>query len=202
MSIERIEQLRKERKGQVKAIKSKINKIKDDEKYSPEYKMQQEAELKRELESVRQNYDSQITELINNSINESERNFYNAEFDGMKEVESTQALIKEMRDQEEAELIAKRFKDNHKGLYDESEKLVSVNSPKAIAHIKALKKLGAIGAESLEKQYKEQNLNDKQKMYKEELDKLEEQRKLYEVEKTEDNDPFKAALMEKVYFGE
>lgn len=204
MSIAKIQQLRKERKNKVTEIKSALDKIANDEKYSGEYKMQQSAQLNREMQRINQEYDIEITNLLQQTKNETERNFYNAEFDGMNEGEATKALLREMRAKEEAEVLARSYKDGDKrnALYSMAEGLVNVNSPQALAYIKAMKTLGVTGAESLENQYKEQNYNEKQKLYKSELEKLQVEEQWYEVEKTEVESPMKAALLERAYFGE
>lgn len=196
MTIEQIRQLRKERKNQVESLKSQINSLDHDDRYSPAYKMEQKSELTNRLTEIRQRFDNQIDEIITNLRNDLVSRFDQAEYKELKPEEAIKELLLELKSQEEASYLAKVYQDKHEALLFETEKLVNVNSPKALAYIKAMKKLGAVGATGLEQQYKKQNLNSLQKAIQSDLNVLENEAQAYEIEKTEEVAPLKAAILD------
>ncbi|GGB42450.1 hypothetical protein GCM10011409_20030 [Lentibacillus populi] len=196
MSIAQIEKLRKERISKLEGLKAQLEKIENDDMYAPEYKLQKRNEIKKELEAVSFDYGTKIAELIDQTESKLLQGFHNAEYKGMDDKQAAKELLKEMRNRDMSEDLIARNKENPEHLYSEAEKIVNANLPYAPAYIRALKKLNVSGADMLEKNYKELNFNELQKSYNKEMELLREQIKLFEVEKTAEESPFKAALMD------
>lgn len=201
MSLAKIKNLRKERTRKIELLKQQQEQLKNDDMYSDEYKLQKNNEIRKSLQSIRNEYDTQINDLIKQEENRLLQGFHNAEYEDLKGEKATVELLKEMRNQQQAEHLISKYKGTdpkqvESVLYSEAKRLVSINSPQAPAYINAFKQLGVSGAESLEQEYKDKNLNDLQRSYKSDLDLIRQQKKEFEVEIAEENDPLKGALMQ------
>lgn len=193
MSISKIEQLRKERLDKINALKQQQEKIKADETLNAKYKSDMKMELDAQIKAVKQEYEPQINELIEQRETELRKGFNHAEYSGMDDKQVTIELLKEMRNQRLTDNLIKQYQGKNvtslrNELSNQLKDLVRVNSPEAMAYINAMKSLGAVGFDELEQQYKENNMNDLQKAYKSDLNLIEQQKEQFNTEVN--GDPF------------
>lgn len=197
MSISKIKGLRNERKNKVESLKKKIESLQNNDMYSDQYKLEQKNKIESELNDVKGKYDAEIMNMIDEKEGELLKGYHQAEYSGLSEEQTMTELLKEMRNQQQAQHLIKNYEGAdgstlRNELLGKAQKMIEENSPHAMAYINAAKSLGVVGVDQLEQEYKNNNLNDLQKAYKSDLDALREQREEFKLES--EGDPFERAL--------
>lgn len=192
MTITKIEGLRRERKNKVATLEQRQRNLENDETLADKYRAEEIRTAQLQLKAVKEEYDPQITELIDQREAELYEGYHNAEYTGMTEAQVNLELLKEMRGTKETEILVKQYGNNQNELLKVTNELLEVNSPSASNHINALKTLGNFRGDMLEKRFKEQNLNDLQKAYKNDINFVQNQREEFRFER--DGDPFSKIL--------
>lgn len=202
MVVSQIKKLRNARKGEVDHLLAKLEEVKKDPKYSVEYQAEQEGDLNRQLETVRNGYDEEIAEVIAQGKRETRQALDKAEFADLQAGDETKLLIIEMRNRDLAEDLARTYesekgsKFNESMLYRLTVEQVEDELSTAPAYINAMKQLKINGADELNKQYLEATMTPTQRSLTDKLKEIEEQANAYEVEKISEYDPLKGALTE------
>lgn len=199
MSLQKIKQLRSERISAITTLEQKAERLDNDTTLTNNYKREENARIKEEIQLVKNEYDTPINELIESGKKEAISNFNNAEYSGIKDEDAPIEVLKELRNQKQTSLLVKKHggkspANTRAELHAKANDLVSSNSPEAPAYIDAMKELGIVGIENLEQEYKDQNLNGLQKQYKDEITSYEQQGTEFNHEVN--GDPF-ARILEK-----
>jgi len=181
MSLAKIKQLRSERSSKLGELEQQRQKLANDRTLSNIYKVEKDNEVKIKIQAVKTEYDSQISELIDQTENKLLQGFHNAEYEGLKGEQATIELLKEMRNQKKTDQLVELYRGKDETqfrdfLHGEAERLIGVNSPEAKAYLDAMKLLGVSDIDGLENKYKQQNQNDLQKSYQDDLALIKEQK--------------------------
>lgn len=197
MSISKIKQLRKERKALIDKYTKELEKIKNDNRYAPDYKAEKIKDIEQNLSDVRNGYDREIRELIEKNKNELQAKINKAEFEGLTEKELLQQLLIESRNKSIEERLLHEYEDNPDGLYTIIQKEVENGSYTAQGYINAFMQLSDNFAlkhniKQLEEQHKANMMNDNQKAYAKELELYKQQEAEYQEER--EGESFKQAL--------
>lgn len=187
MSIAKIKQLRSERMKQIDFYRNEIEKIKNDNRLSNEYKRKAINEHENNLNAARQSYDEQINELIQKGKSELKRKISNAEFEGVSNENLMRKLLIENRNRD----ITARAMDQYRGRENELYKIVQSEvenlSPTAPGYINAYLRLIddpilKSSVEQMEQEYKNNTMNVLQKEYTQELQQYVQQEQEYSEE--------------------
>lgn len=187
MSIAKIKQLRSERIKQIEFYRNEIEKIKNDNRLSNEYKRKAINEHENNLNAARQSYDEQINELIQKGKSELKRKISNAEFEGVSNENLMRKLLIENRNRD----ITARAMDQYRGRENELYKIVQSEvenlSPTAPGYINAYLRLIddpilKSSVEQMEQEYKNNTMNVLQKEYTQELQQYVQQEQEYSEE--------------------
>ncbi|SEN86659.1 hypothetical protein SAMN04488134_102134 [Amphibacillus marinus] len=198
MNLEQVKQLRKDRNAKVEAIATKINQIRQSAMYSKDYKAQQIRDLEQEMTAIKHDYNARIPRALEELKLEAEKAYISAEYDGLGDNVNVE-ILKEMRNQEKADELAKSYKGKEELLLELAQKEVDLNSPHAPAYIKALRKLGGYGDAPLEAQFKEQNMSSIQKQRKEQMEAIVREQQTFEIDQAQEHSPLQAAIMAEAY---
>lgn len=197
MALAKIKQLRNERLSKINSLKQQKEKIKADQTLADTYKSEMQTKLDADIKATNQEYEPQINELIQQREMELRTGFNSAEYQGMDDKQAMVELLKEMRNQRLTDSLIRQYEGKdmaslRNDLSKQVNDLIQVNSPETGAYINAMKSLGAVGFEDLERQYKENNMNDLQKAYQSDLNLIEEQKQEFHTEVN--GDPFENIL--------
>lgn len=171
MSIQKIEQLREERKRFMEKYQKELESVKKDDRISESYREQKIEEITANLNDVKHGHDQKIKELIQTGKNESLTKAEKAEFEALNEKELLTKLILENRNRDKAAALEKRYADDVDSLLSEARKALAKNAPDVPAYAQALRNLSQgdpmrhIDIDRIEQTYKTNNLNPLQKDY-------------------------------------
>lgn len=171
MSIQKIEQLREERKRFMEKYTTELESVKKDDRISESYREQKIEEITANLNDVKHGHDQKIKELIQAGKNESLTKAEKAEFEALNEKELLTKLILENRNRDKAAALEKRYADDVDSLLAEARKALAKNAPDVPAYAQALRNLSQgdpmrhIDIDRIEQTYKTNNLNPLQKDY-------------------------------------
>lgn len=171
MSIQKIEQLREERKRFMEKYTAELESVKKDDRISESYRKQKIEEITANLNDVKHGHDQKIKELIQAGKNESLTKAEKAEFEVLNEKELLTKLILENRNRDKAEALEKRYAEDVDSLLAEARKALAKNAPDVPAYVQALRNLSQgnpmrhIDIDQIEQAYKTNNLNPLQKDY-------------------------------------
>lgn len=171
MSIQKIEQLREERKRFMEKYTAELESVKKDDRISESYREQKIEEITANLNDVKHAHDQKIKELIQAGKNESLTKAEKAEFEVLNEKELLTKLILENRNRDKAEALEKRYAEDVDSLLAEARKALDNNAQDVPAYVQALRNLSQgdpmrhIDIDQIEQAYKTNNLNPLQKDY-------------------------------------
>lgn len=171
MSIQKIEQLREERKRFMEKYTAELESVKKDDRISESYRKQKIEEITANLNDVKYAHDQKIKELIQAGKNESLTKAEKAEFEVLNEKELLTKLILENRNRDKAEALEKRYAEDVDSLLAEARKALDNNAQDVPAYVQALRNLSQgdpmrhIDIDQIEQAYKTNNLNPLQKDY-------------------------------------
>lgn len=171
MSIQKIKQLREERKHFMEKYTAELESVKKDDRISESYREQKIEEITANLNDVKHGHDQKIKELIQAGKNESLTKAEKAEFEALNEKELLTKLILENRNRDKAAALEKRYADDVDSLLAEARKALAKNAPDVPAYAQALRNLSQgnpmrhIDIDQIEQAYKTNNLNPLQKDY-------------------------------------
>src|SRR5690554_2965836 len=112
MSIQKIKQLREERKHFMEKYTAELESVKKDDRISESYREQKIEEITANLNDVKHGHDQKIKELIQAGKNESLTKAEKAEFEALNEKELLTKLILENRNRDKAAALVERYADD------------------------------------------------------------------------------------------
>lgn len=198
MSIQKIKQLREERKHFMEKYTAELESVKKDDRISESYREQKIEEITANLNDVKHGHDQKIKELIQAGKNESLTKAEKAEFEALNEKELLTKLILENRNRDKAAALVERYADDPDTLLSEAQKALNKNALDVPAYVQALRMsqgdpLRHIDIDRIEQTYKKNNLNPLQADYYRDYEAYAEQEQAYnqETERERFMDAFK-----------
>lgn len=201
MSIQKIKQLREERKHFMEKYTAELESVKKDDRISESYRKQKIEEITANLNDVKHGHDQKIKELIQAGKNESLTKAEKAEFEALNEKELLTKLILENRNRDKAAALVERYADDPDTLLSEAQKALNKNALDVPAYVQALRMsqgnpMRHIDIDRIEQTYKTNNLNPLQKDYYRDYEAYAAQEQAYnqETERERFMDAFKDAF--------
>lgn len=192
MSIQKIEQLREERKKFMAKYQADLKRVKDDNRISESYRKEQMDQIKANLNEVKFGHEKKIRELIEEGKNESLKKVEQAELEPLSEKELLAKLIIDNRNRDKAARLAEEHADNPEPLLSEARKALSRNSPETPAYVEAIREvckndpLRGIQAKEIDEEYQFANLNSAQRDHYRSYEAYTSQERLYRQETAEE----------------
>ncbi len=197
MKIREIRNQVNERRTKLESLNIQRQKLRDDNTLADHYKSEKLRELDEIIKDTRNNYDNEINNQVNDYRAGKTKALHNAKYEGLSSEQVNLELLKRMDNQQTTSEVLTQYNDGiyyQDTLLADTNKLVEENSPEAQGYINAIKQLGIdpLKYRDMERQYKENNLNSKQKEINQDL------KLLGEVEQIFKDDLGKEAFQSKI----
>lgn len=184
MTISKIKQLRADKTKQVEYYKAEIEKVKNDERLSSEYKAEMIRSHEDNLRAVEQGHDEQINELISRGKTEYTNKIRQAEFEGISSDNLLRKLLIENRNRDITQRALDQYRGKETELYQIVQNEIDNQSPTAQGYINAYMRMIddpilRSSVAQMEEEYKQNTMNVKQREYAEQLQAYEEQEQEY-----------------------
>lgn len=197
MKIREIRNQINSRRTKLENLNIQRQKLRDDNTLADHYKAEKLKEIDEAIKDTRDDYDYNINSQIDKYKADKTKALHNAKYEGLSSEQVNLELLKRMDNQQTTSEVLTQYNNgiySQDTLLEDTNKLIEENSPEAQGYINAIKQLGinSIKYGNMERQYKENNLNSKQKEINQDL------KLLGEVEQIFKDDLGKEAFQSKI----